>query len=259
MHFNSRCGVVHPKNSTEIVAEEQETEDPWQSRELLMKISIVVPAYNEGVVIERCLVSLRNQLLGGYELIVVDNSSSDNTAEIAKRYADRVIMEKRPGCARARQTGFEASIGDVVATTDADTIVNPDWLQIIHDEFRKQTRPIAVHGPIYYYDGNLIQKWSSKLHSVFMQLHHLLGLPIFVGCNFAVAREAFCRSGGFNVNLGTSSDFDFSLRLRKLGRIRFCRSLLVGTSARNARFLYLFANYFRMLFFRRSGNRINAR
>src|SRR4029077_2365310 len=101
-------------------------ENPEQPR-----VSVVVPAYNEEKNLPLALASLLNQELKDFELIVVDNGSTDETPVIAKKLGARVIGENRRGVAHARQAGFLSSKGGIIATTDADTVVPPDWLSRI--------------------------------------------------------------------------------------------------------------------------------
>ncbi len=74
-------------------------------------ISVVIPAYNEENYIEACLKSLRNQKTNvPYEIVVCDNNSTDRTVEIAKKYADKVVYERRQGIGYARNKGVSASV-----------------------------------------------------------------------------------------------------------------------------------------------------
>ena len=103
-----------------------------------MKISVVVPAYNEEAVIERCLNALVNQIVPVDEILVVDNNSTDRTAEIAEKYREygvRVIRETVQGLIPARNRGFDEATGDILGRIDADTVVEPDWSQRLAEAF----------------------------------------------------------------------------------------------------------------------------
>ena len=101
-------------------------------------ISIIIPAYNEGATIRRCLDALSHQTVprGSYELIVVDGNSKDNTREIAAEYADHVFIQESERVPGARNDGFARAMYDIVATTDADSIVAPDWVEQILLSFK---------------------------------------------------------------------------------------------------------------------------
>ncbi len=119
-----------------------------------VRVSVVVPAYNEERYLGRCLAALARQTYPAdrFEVIVVDNGSTDATAELARRYGVRVIAEPRKGVAYARQTGFEAARGEVIASTDADTVVPPFWVSRIAAHFWADPVLGAVYGPVYWPD-----------------------------------------------------------------------------------------------------------
>jgi len=220
------------------------------------KISVVVPAYNEEKLLDRCLQSVREQSFTDYELIVVDNASVDGTHEIADRYADKVIYEPARGCAIARQTGFAASASAISASTDADTILSRDWLQRIWAHFAESSDVVGIYGPFKFHDGTRLQNWwADRITTKFMRLNHALGFPQFIGSNFAVRRQAFESIGGFRTNVEVSSDLDLSLRLRTVGKIILDLNLVVLTSARAAStgsislLLYWLRNYIGLMYF----------
>jgi len=94
-------------------------------------ISVIIPTYNEEANITACLQSLCNQTMSRdeYELIVVDGNSKDRTCELAREYADEVITQTSKKVGGARNDGVLRARGDIVATTDADCIIPPDWLE----------------------------------------------------------------------------------------------------------------------------------
>ena len=102
-------------------------EDPAQ-----LRFSVVVPAYNEEGFLAETLRSLRHQDYdGAYEIVVVDNNSTDATAEIAGSFGVRVVSELEPGVCQARQRGLSEARGEIVVSVDADTLYPPDWLSRI--------------------------------------------------------------------------------------------------------------------------------
>src|SRR3989304_2760272 len=110
-------------------------------------ISVVVPAYNEEQYISSCLAAISNQdFRSSYEIIVVDNSSEDRTAEIARSFGARVLTETRRTAAAARRRGFAEARGDIIATTDADTLVPTNWLSHIHCAFQATPGLVAFGG-----------------------------------------------------------------------------------------------------------------
>src|SRR5690242_5295975 len=118
------------------------------------RYSIVVPCYNEADYIAETLKSLGEQTFAGpYEIIVVDNNCTDETADIARAMGVRVVVEKNPGVCWARQRGTEAALGDIVISADADTTYAPEWLAKIDRSFGADERIVAVVGPCRYVGG----------------------------------------------------------------------------------------------------------
>ena len=111
------------------------------------KISVVICAYNAERTMDACLASLRALRYPNYEVIVVNDGSTDRTLEIAQRYPEvRIISQENKGLSVARNVGIEAATGEIVAYTDSDCVVDPDWLtylayKFVHGGF------VAVGGP----------------------------------------------------------------------------------------------------------------
>ncbi len=95
------------------------------------KVSVIICVYNGGKIIGRCIDSLLNQDYDNYEIIVVNDGSTDNTDKILGKYKDRVIYAKNKinkGLAAARNRGTELAKGEYVAFTDVDCVVDKYWL-----------------------------------------------------------------------------------------------------------------------------------
>jgi glycosyltransferase involved in cell wall biosynthesis len=199
-------------------------------------MSVVIPAYSEEKYLPACLRALGGQEdAPPHEVVVVDNASTDGTARIARQFGVRVVAEPRKGVARARQTGFEAALGEIVASTDADTCVTPRWLARIAAHFRDDPALGAVYGPVYWYDGRPVDRWLLR-HPVgwVQRLGHVSCRDLWWGSNFAVRRSVFWRAGGFPVEWLTGEDTDLSLRVCRAARVCFDPDLLVYSSARRA-------------------------
>src|SRR5260221_7568754 len=93
-----------------------------------LRISIIIPAYNEEGHLPACLDAIAAQTLKPDEVIVVDNNSTDKTVEIAKKYPFvKLLNEKRQGLRYTRNTGLDAATGDVIGRIDTDSILSPKW------------------------------------------------------------------------------------------------------------------------------------
>lgn len=106
-------------------------------------ISVVIPVFNEEDYLKACMESLLKDLGENDEVIIVDNNSSDSTADIAANFTNqdkrvRYILEEKQGSMNARQAGFDIAKSDVLATVDADTNVLKGWSKIMLQELRRQ-------------------------------------------------------------------------------------------------------------------------
>lgn len=115
-------------------------------------ISVVVPFYNAEKHIEECVKGLLAQSYPStrYEIIMVDNNSTDNSAEIVKKYPRiRLLAEPKQGSYAARNQGVAAAKGTIIAFTDADCVPSPDWLQNILAAMRSPEVEIIQGGRLY--------------------------------------------------------------------------------------------------------------
>lgn len=200
--------------------------------------SVVVPAYNEELYLSRCLEALSSQTCPAerFEVIVVDNGSTDATAAIAQRYRARVVVEPRKGVARARQTGFEASRGEIIASTDADAAVCSTWVASILSHFEADPDLGGAYGPVYWPEGRLLERLLLRYPGTWLLWSsNSLGRTLWWGSNFAVRREVFHAAGGFPTHWASNEDTDLSLRVSRIAKTRYDRAMLVCASPRRAR------------------------
>ncbi len=197
-----------------------------------MKISVVVPTYQEAKGIEAFLRHFERQTLprAEFELIVVDGGSRDGTREIASRLADRTIVQTTPGIGGARNDGVRIARADLIATTDADCRVPADWLERIVDDF-EDPEVVAVCGPDGPIDGGLKARILYLFVRGVIRLAALAGIYGTGGTNSAFRKEAFAAIGGYRP-MAHSDDIDIGVRIRARGRIVFDPQLDVGLSVR---------------------------
>jgi glycosyltransferase involved in cell wall biosynthesis len=197
-------------------------------------ISVVIPALNEERFIERTLLSLMNQDFKNYELIVVDNGSQDRTAQVAERFGARVVFEPTEGVGYSRQAGFMVTEAPIIATTDADTIVPPNWLSRILNEFDSDPELVAFGGFHSLYNGPFLARFAVRylifIPWIFDRIFS--GGWTLSGANLAVRRKAFLQIGGFNTKLNLGEDADLSQRLRHVGGVKLDMGFRVETSGR---------------------------
>jgi len=208
-----------------------------------MKISFVIPAYNEEKIIAKCLKSIKRALSeGSYdaEIIVVNNASTDRTKEVASSIPDvRVVDEPHKGLTRARQAGFLASSGDIIANVDADTMLTPEWLPTAMKEFSKNPKLVALSGPFIYYDLSPFMRVLVKIFYAFdYALHHIHQHVLHVGAsiqggNFVVRRTALEAIGGFDTSIEFyGEDTDIAKRMSKVGLVKWTFRLPILASGR---------------------------
>ncbi|MEK7498170.1 MAG: glycosyltransferase [Patescibacteria group bacterium] len=203
-------------------------------------VSVVVPAYNEEKTIQKTLYSLTKQgTKVPFEIVFVDNNCTDNTADVVKPFFKnlerlKIICETKQGIGAARESGFKNSESEIIASTDADSLVPQDWISKIFDEFWKDKNLIGVVGTYVFESKSKVFNLVSKGIMMFADYIHklLTGSFAFRGINFAVKKEAWKKAGGFNTKISALEDVDLSLRVGKLGKIRYLSNLVVTTSYR---------------------------
>lgn len=205
-----------------------------------MKISVVIPAYNEELFLPHLLTSLQKQTCNvPFEIIVVDNNSTDKTVDLAKKYGAKVMHEKHQGYAYACNKGFFSATGDIIARADADYVVPKEWLSYIHEAFEKDKKLTAIGGPLYPLESAW---WENLIYYpgivMWMYVLKFLGRG-FLFPNIAVRRKDFLAVNGFNTSLSFGEDTDMCLRLKKLGKVVFSPRMYVYTSLRRLRSLGL--------------------
>jgi glycosyltransferase involved in cell wall biosynthesis len=198
----------------------------------MVEISVIVPALNEEKYINNVIKGLKAQSFRDFETIIVDGGSTDKTCEIAKESA-RIIVDKRKGIGRARNTGAKVAKGKILVFIDADTKPSKGLLKAYHDTF-KSNSVVAATGPILPLEktNKRIAVGYKVVSIVFVRTSIVIGRPSVVGSNFAVRAETFRKVKGFNPELLTYEDWDLSARLKKYGAITYSKSALVYTSAR---------------------------
>jgi len=203
-------------------------------------VSVVIPAHNEEEYLLSCLESIKNQdYAGEYEVIVVDNASTDNTAQIARDWGARVVHEGKPSPACARQKGAEVATAKIIAFIDADTQAPAHWLSTIVWRFLCEPEMVAVSGPYAWGDAGKFSRIASYVGNFLSIIIDQLFRRVFDkggaiwGCNFAVRRSALLEVGGFDTSIKFyGEEYELSLRLKKAGKECIMPRLFVLTSAR---------------------------
>jgi glycosyltransferase involved in cell wall biosynthesis len=195
-------------------------------------ISVIVPALNEEKLIESCLKSIKNQdYKGKYEIIVVDGKSKDKTVEIAKKYADKVIIAEKRGIAVGRNAGAKVAKGEILLFVDADTILCFNVLSEISKAFRKKS-VVGVSCPVIPLSSKIRDFLIYWIYDQIAKTSIKTKNPHIAGICCAYRKDVFEKVGGFNEKLKVYEDVDLSKRVSKFGKIAFVENTVALTSPR---------------------------
>ncbi len=203
-----------------------------------LTVSVVIPTYNESRDIAKCLDSLMRQTIMPNEIIVVDNNSTDNTAEIASTYKlVRIIKEKQKGITYARTAGFNAAKCDIIARIDADTIACDIWIESIIDKFSKADESLGgITGKVAVRELSPSNTFMfSPIHFLWRKLGDIVIHPtvgkIMSGHNMAIRKSVWDKISHL-VHLGDkdiNEDVDLSLFVKRFGKVEYCHKMLAKT------------------------------
>lgn len=201
-------------------------------------ISVVIPAYNEERTISKCLSSLVAQVTNKkFEVILVDNNSTDKTSEIASKFKSKldlkIVLEKEKGRGAARRAGCATARGEIILSTDADTTFPSNWVEGMSDALVK-SGAVAINGTCRYDATNPV---SETLYSVVSPISTVGYRMIFghywlAGFNSAIYKDVYERAGGYDSKLWAQEDLDLAFRVRKLGKIALTFKVPVFCSGR---------------------------
>jgi len=169
-----------------------------------------------------------------FEIIVVDNASTDGTFNVARSFGVRVIKEPKQGLTFARNTGFDAVRGDIIARCDADVILPNKWVEVVANVFQ-DAETVAASGPADFHSAPLARTFTIIQQLTYFKFSgFLLHSPVLYGPNYAVRKAAWQRVRT-NVCLSDKQvheDLDLSIHLLPYGRIQYEPKMRVKTSSR---------------------------
>ena len=201
----------------------------------MKKCSVIIPAHNEEAYIENTLESLKKQDYSTFEIIVVNNCSSDSTCKIAKKYTDFVLnYNKKQGASAARNYGVKKSTGNYLAFLDADSTLSPNaisnLIKIMDEGYSGGSSRLITPEDrlIAKLQTLIVNKWPRSI------------LPMYTPYVFTT-RKIFEKTGGWNEDLELAEEVKFQRRLLKFGRLKLDKDSYVTTSPRR----YLEKGYIR--------------
>ena len=172
---------------------------------VLPPVSVVIPCRNDAVLLEACLKSLAAQTVPPHEIVVVDNDSTDTSAETARRFGARVVFEPVPGIPSAAAAGYDAAgaadpDGDlIIARCDADCVLPQDWVQRIAEKFAADHELEVLSGPGVFYGMPAWTGWLlSRLYlgSYYLAMGSALAHWPFFGSNLALRARTWQEAAG---------------------------------------------------------------
>lgn len=185
-----------------------------------MTVSVIIPAYNQGEYLSQAVQSALEQTCSDVEVVVVDDGSTDNTAEVAHSISDsrvKYVYQENRGLSGARNTGVRCSSGKWVTFLDSDDLNLPEKHEVLLELFNRDPELGLAAGTsiIIDQDGEQIGKpFNTPLPQDLIRL--LLWNPMQV-CSVMVRREWLDRVGPFDESLHAYEDWDLYLRLARLG------------------------------------------
>ena len=192
-----------------------------------MKLSVVVPAYNEAKLIQSCLRSIFHALQANVrpdlftEVIVVDNNSTDGTGELARAAGARVVFEPVNQIARARNAGAMAATGDWLLFFDADSLLPPETLADVLATMK--SRKYLGGGTMIAFDAAPL--WAQLLLAGGNFVFRVFGIT--PGCLIFCRSDVFHAINGFNEELFAAEDADFGRRMRSWARQHGSRTIIL--------------------------------
>lgn len=206
-----------------------------------VEISIVIPIYNSEKYLSRCIESVINQVFTDFELILVDDGSTDNSSQICAEYIkkdNRIIYRKQTngGVSSARNTGIEISEGKWIAFIDSDDWIEPDYLQTLLGSAAEDGVDLITSGLVYRFDDGSEQTETPAPIGIFDAANEqdfysivtqaLITSPVAKLYKLDIIRQARLY---FDHKLSYGEDRDFNVRY--LEYCRFCR--IIGYSGYN--------------------------
>ncbi len=190
--------------------------------------SVIIPVFNREILLPRAIESVLNQSFKDFEIIVIDDGSTDKSAQVAQSYGVRVVKRKNGGVAAARNLGIKLSKGNIIAFLDSDDEWKKDKLKIQYEFFR-QNPSYKIHqtDEIWIRDGKFLNKKKIHQKKEGYIFENSCELCLISPSAVAIKRELFDEVGLFDESLRVCEDYDLWLRITKKYPVGFSKDRAV--------------------------------
>ncbi|MCP5098671.1 MAG: glycosyltransferase [Chloroflexi bacterium] len=188
-------------------------------------VSVITPTYNRAHLIREAIDSVLTQTFTDFELIIIDDGSTDNTEAVIKQITDprlKYLQRENGGASAARNTGLEAATGEWVAFLDSDDLYLPERLALQMARIAEVPTAGLVYGRYY---GTTVAKDDKKLTGLChdpLELRQLLMGPAFHWSTALIRRDYIVQEGGFDTRFAVGEEWEFTIRLALAGCEMIC-------------------------------------
>ncbi|MEP0923428.1 glycosyltransferase family A protein [Leptolyngbya sp. ST-U4] len=185
-----------------------------------MLVSVIVPVYNDRLRLELCLTALQSQTYSNFEILVVDNNSTENIYSVCEKFPNVCyLFEPTPGNNAARNCGIQYAAGEVIAITDSDCVPDVDWLKQGAKLFETHPEVGLMGGHIQFFFKGKKPTVAEYVDSIcyLQQETYITRDHYAAGANLLVRREVFEQVGGFDDRLMNLGDKEFGQRVYESG------------------------------------------
>ena len=195
------------------------------------KVSIYIPAYNAENTIRECIESIYKQTFKFDEIIVIDDNSTDATNKIVKEYKNINLIknETNKGLGYNRNLGIKSCLNTIIASIDADVVLNDMWLEIMIKYFDKNQNLMCGGKMNEKLIKNKYNAWRAKYYSQNWGDQDIINPPFLYGCNTIQNKLIWETVNGYNIELLTNGeDIDYCSRvsLSQKFELRYCSKAL---------------------------------
>ncbi|MCG8049811.1 MAG: glycosyltransferase [Candidatus Thiodiazotropha endolucinida] len=177
------------------------------------QLSVVIPAYNETAHLGNLIESIRQNLYDlDLEIVVVDNGSTDDTAELARQAGVNLVTIPKDSISKARNLGVASAAAEVIAFIDADVRLTREWAVAMKQRYTEIRDQYLITGSRY-----MIPEEPSDLDKYWFEPLSEKEVTYINGGNLILSKSSFDKIGGFDESLTTGEDFEFCVRARHRG------------------------------------------